>query len=159
LVCHHSSKGSQGPQVAWPLRWLLTLLRVIQAIFCPYDPLRFRYSLRTLLAATGLVAVIAHWLTLPTTAAYRLERAIKSRGAASILLFRNSERTLLGDWATDNQIRRATVQVQPMTWQQCLRAERHVYLHLPHGESMGDMDWDIIIRVTPRRLEIVFAWS
>lgn len=116
-----------------------------------------RYSLRSLLIAAGLVALAVYWLTLPSRQAYELERAVRSQtNLDSIRLSGGGKFELLTDHGTEDQIRRATVRIEPLTWRQFLGAERYVYVHIPYGVGMFEWDKDILIRATPRGLQIIY---
>jgi hypothetical protein len=62
------------------------------------------------------------------------------------------------DFGTEAQLAKATVKIEPLTWSQVLDGERRMWLHVPYGERMMEMDWDICLRAKHFELIVVF-WA
>jgi len=92
---------------------------------------RIRFSLRSLLLLTVVVAGGCYWMALPSVYAQRFVTAVAAGDyAAADALFADPDDRFLEQWDNDYTIIQRRAQVEPSSWRERWRGERQISVRL-----------------------------
>lgn len=135
-----------------------------------FKPRRFvrrlipRYSLRSLFIAITIASAFCYWLARPTLIAHRFMRAIAAGDyatAETLFLTTHTKESWVfpGPFGTDDQIRRTTISLFPLTLRDIVLRQRYIGIDVPYGKGQFDFDWQISAVATPWGIEIHYVMT
>jgi hypothetical protein len=110
--------------------------------------MRPRFSLRTQLVLTAIVAAGCYWFVLPTIMAQRFARAVDAENyTLADSYFRDTDDQFLHGWNEKHWRFHAQASLNPWSWRELARGERSVNLGVAYGDAgpMRSANWIVIM--------------
>ena len=123
----------------------------------------FRFALRTMFVVLTFCALGSYWLARPTILAHQFVAAFKAgdyaKAESMFALDSENGRVLAGQFGTKRQRKRTTISIAPITWWHFLSLKRDIYVEVPDGEGMMEMDRQFGIEVAPEGLKLTYLMT
>jgi hypothetical protein len=100
-------------------------------------PFRLRFSLRVMLIAIALVALVAYWLAMPTLNAQRFVAAINARDWPTADRLCVGGEKFPGDWPSTNVTFNPHASLGELTLAGLLHGERDIMVSIDYGDGKG----------------------